>query len=109
MGNTKVVGVSERSSALPELHVLSSPELGHAVFHPPTLTLFRVNQAVAEAGLLALSRTHQSKIPSPVTEGILLWLLGVALLGAHQKGGGSSSVSRTERDGASTDQSTYRS
>lgn len=33
--------------AFPELHVLSSPDLGHAVFHPPTFTLFRVNEWAA--------------------------------------------------------------
>jgi len=32
------------SSTLPELHIISSPGLGHAVFHPLTYTLFRVNE-----------------------------------------------------------------
>jgi len=37
----------ETQPGFPELHILSAPQLGHVVFHPPGAALFRANEAAA--------------------------------------------------------------
>ena len=68
--------VDERAcgAALPELHVMSAAGLGCAAFHPPTYTLFRINERTAsvfrdfQAGLEVADVAQKHNLPAAEVE-----------------------------------------